>query len=65
MKTVITIEAHDFAGLLTLIEERQNTMARIIADDASEGKTSRQTFINKYDHLGRVHRALINSKDVD
>ena len=65
MKTIITIEAYDLAGLLDLIEERRNTMARIIADDASEGKTSRLAFIGEYDRLNRIQKALIKSEDVD
>lgn len=65
MKTVITIEAHDLAGLLDLVEERRNLIARIIADDASEGKNTRLTVIGEYDRLNRIQRALIKSEDVD
>ena len=65
MKTVITIEAHDLAGLLDLVEDRRNAIAHIIADDASEGKSTRLSFIGEYDRFNRIRTALIKSEDVD
>ena len=65
MKTVITIEAYDLAGLLDLVEERRDSYARIIANYVSDGEKPSQSFVTHYEAFCRIQSALIKSEVVD